>query len=360
MIYLIVDKTPVFSEFPTPFTHFYAMRRTYTLILSLLFALGTSQAFSQESITPLLRADTIAAAHLNLKNFDFYRFAESQVERVDSVFELLDYDEDSREAIAREVRTLITGKLNLIRPIYQMFIMSTKLEEIYVVFYASGQKVAAIVATPLEGKSASQIAMLESFFNDAPIKPFRFEGFLMLVVPISQGMGAEADEWMKGYLQKSEPAANLEAFEDMPEDAIFRAVVFKPENIEDLFASVGVRLSDAPPQALAVLNMILDKFQWVSFGFDPYAFSVGLTVQTFSETDAEELLELFKATQDAGIEALRSGMYAGIAQGAQDNPALFLFTEYVPLVTEIVRGAARKTLPVIDGTKLFFGLWVVY
>ena len=141
-------------------------------------------------------------------------------------------------------------------------------------------------------------------------------------------------------------------FLNVSDDTIFRAIVIKPENIQELLDSAD--LSNVPPQALAVLNMVLEKFQWVSFGFDPYAFSAELIVQTASETDAEELLELIQATQEAGIESLRLGLHAGIAKGAQDNPALLFFAEYVPLLTEIARGAVRQTLPQIDGAKLIF------
>ena len=334
------------------------MKKTYTLLLPLFLVLGTTQAFSQ-GLDPLLRSDTIAVAHLNLKNFDFDRFAECKIERIDSLFQKLDYDDDSREAISRETRTLVASKLNLIRPFYQMFVMATKLDDVYLVSYASGLETApVIVATPLEGKSQNQIALLESLFADAPIKPFQLNGFLILAVPSVPYKGEEAAEWAEKHLEgeffipKSMLSAINEAFQN--EDAIFRAVVIKPENIQELLNAAD--FSNVPPQIKIMLDMVLEKFQWVAFCVDPYAFSVCLTVQTSSETDAEELWELLKSTQDAGIEAMRIGLLAGIAQGAQENPALFLLTEYVPLFTEIARGAVRKTLPHIVGAKLIF-LW---
>jgi len=330
------------------------MKKIYLLIVLFLFTLGTPQAFSQE-LASLLRPDTIAVVHLNLKDFDFDRFTESKVERIDSFFENLNYDEDSREAICREAKTLITSKLNLVRPFYQMFVMATKLDEVYLISYADGlETVPVIVATPLEGKSKAQIALLESFFANAPIKPFHQDDFLILAVPCLPDKGEQAAEWVKTHLESGHHhhSAVVEAFDNMSEDTIFRVIVIKPENLQELLD--GVDLSCIPPQAMAVLNMVLEKFQWISFGLDVYAHSVELTVQTSSEEDAEELWELLKATQDMGIEMLRIGLYGGITMGAEDNPALLLFMEYIPLLTEIARGAIRQTLPEIDGTKLIF------
>jgi len=330
------------------------MKKTYFLILSLFFALGATQVFSQE-LASLLRSDTIAVVHLNLKDFDFDRLVESKLERIDSFFENWNYDEDSREAICREAKTLITGKLSLVRPLYQMFVMATRLDEVYLISYANGlETVPMIVATPLEGKSNTQIALLESFFANAPIKPFHRDGFLILAVPCSPDKGPLAVAWIQNHLE-SEPmnhSAVIEAFDNMSEDTIVRAVAIKPENLQELLD--GVDLSQVPPQVMAVLNMVLEKFQWVSFGFDVYAFSVELTVQTSSEEDAEELLELFKVTQDAGIEMLRIGLYSGATMGSEGDLAFALFAEYIPLLTEIARGAIRKTLPEIDGTRLIF------
>ena len=330
------------------------MKKVYTLILLFLVALGTPQAFSQE-LASLLRPDTIAAAHLNLRNFDFDRLVETRVGQIDSFFEKLNYDDASREAIGREAKTLLTGKLNLVRPFYQMFVMATKLDEVYLVSYANGLKtVPVILATPLEGKSEGQIALLESLFTDAPVKPFQLHGFLILAVPCSPDKGTQAATWVKNHLE-SDPfydSAVSEAFDNMSEDTIVRAIVVKPENLQELLE--GVDLSQVPPQAMAVLNMVLEKFQWVSFGVGIYALSAELTVQTSSEEDAEELLELFRAAQDAGVEMLRLGLQSGIAQGAQENPALVFLAEYIPLLTEIARGAIRQTLPEIDGAKLIF------
>jgi len=332
------------------------MKKIAKFIWSLLLVSlsGTSPAFSQESIAPLLSNDTIAIVHVNLKNVDFDRLAQSNVNRIDSFFEKFNYDGASREAIAREAKSLIVGKLNLIRPLYQMFIMGARLDEICVVSYASGLKTApAIVAVPLEGKTANQITMLESFFNNAPFKPFPFEGFLILAVPVSPDKGEEAAEWIKKHLQEDRDVARMGAFfQNMPEDTIFRAVVIKPTNVQELLDSVD--LSQVPPQVFTILNVVLDKFQWIAFEYDPYACSVRVTVQTSSETDAKELHELFQAAQDAGVEAIRLGLYAGIAHYARENSAWNFGTEYVPLLTEVIRGTLRKKLPQIDGSRLVF------
>ena len=373
MLYLIVGIMLVLSEFSSPFTHFTPMKKTYTLLLSLLLVLGTTQAFSQELVVLealnvrevtvteiLLRPDTIAFVGLDLKNFDFDRFAESQVGRIDSLFTTLNYDPDSREAINREAKTLIASKLNLIRPLYQMFVMATKLDEIYVVSYAKGLETApVIVATPLEGKSKSQIALIESFFENAPIKPFQHGGLLVLAVPCSPDKGKAAAEWVQkrfqeGYVVTVTTSSFFAVDEGFSDDVIFRAIVVKPENIQELLDSTD--LSNVPPQAKIMLDMVLEKFQWISFGFDPYAFSARLTVQTSSETDATELLELLRGMQDAGIEAMRIGLFGGITQGARENPGLVFLAEYVPLFMEIVRGAVRQTLPQINGAKLIFSV----
>jgi len=319
-----------------------------------LFVLGTPQVFSQE-LASLLRPDTFVVAHLNLKDFDFDRLVESRVGQIDSFFEKLNYDEESREAINREAKTLIASKLNLIRPFYQMFVMATKLDEVYLISYANGVKtVSMIIATPLEGKSKSQIALLESLFADSPVKPFQLNGFLILALPCSPDKATQAAAWVKNHLESGsyDHSAIAEAFDNMPEDAIVRAIVLKPENLQELLD--GADLSQVPPPAMTVFNMILEKFQWISFGVDIYTLSAELTIQTSSEEDAEELWELLKATQDMGIEVLRIGLFSGATMGSQGDFAFALFAEYIPLLTEIARGAIRQTLPQVDGTKLIF------
>lgn len=323
-----------------------------------VFLLGTSTISAQQSkgITPLLRPDTIVAVHLNLKNFDFDRFVQGKIDRIDNFFLGLNYDDDSRETICREAKTLLKSKLNLIRPLYQLYIMGTKLDEIMLVSYSGNLKNAPlIIATPLEGKTPNQIALLESFFNDAPIKPFQAEGFLILAIPGSPEKGEEAAQWVKTHLAETSSAplpAVQEAFRWFSDDVILRGIVIKPNNFQELLKSVD--LSDLPPQAVLTTDIFLDKVQWAAFGVNPYTCWAGLTVQTSTQTDAEELRELIYTAQDAGAEALRIGLQSGIVAGAEDQPALVFLTEYIPLLTEIARGALRKTLPQIDGTKLIF------
>ena len=197
--------------------------------------------------------------------------------------------------------------------------------------------------------------MIESFFKDAPIKPFQADGFLILAVPVTPDNGEEAEEWMKNHLKESSSGYNVvfnEAFQEMPPDTILRGVIVKPKNVQELFQAAN--LSEIPPQVTLFLDSFLDKVRWVSFGVNPYDLSAFAVVQTASEDDASELRELLESMQDGFVESLRLGMHAGVIQAADGNPAMVLFTEYIPLATEIIRGANRQLLPRIDGAKLAF------
>lgn len=318
-----------------------------------------SSVFSQESqnYSPLLCSDTIAVAHLNLKNFDFDRFVQGQVNQVDTFFQKLNYANESREAVCREAKTIISCKVDLVKPLYQVFIAGTKIEEIVVVSYSSGLKIApAVVATSLQGKTPNQIALLESLFKDLPLKPFQHEGFLLLPISYSPDQAEEAAEWVKNHLSNNcaeMPVLN-EAFQGMTDDVILRGVVIKPDNIQELLKSID--MTELPPQALIIIDAFLEKIQWVSFGVNPYGPGAGLTIQTAGEDEAKEFWDILKSAQDAGIEGFRIGLLAAAMQGASENPGLLFFTEYIPLLTEIVRGAARQALPRIDGQKLIFSI----
>lgn len=330
--------------------------QSFLFSLCFVFLCPATLVFSQD-YKPLLCSDTLAAVHLNLKDFDFDRFTQGQVEQIDSIFEKLNYDDDSREAVCREAKTLISGKVNLLKPLYQVFIAGTKIDEIVVVSYSSGLKIApALVATPLEGKTPNQIALIESFFKDAPFKPFQHEGFMILAVPLSPDKSTEAAEWMKKHIsESSHPEWKIldDAFQGMTDDTILRGLIVKPNNIRELLDSVDA--TDFPQQLQVLIDIYLEKVQWVSFGVDPYRPHAVLAVQAAGESEAQELYELLKSSQDAGVEAMRLGLLAGIAQGSQENPALIAVTEFVPLLTEIARGAFRQTLPqVYNGTKLIF------